>query len=96
MKLSNEYILLFGDKFDTDEVKVMLGEQSHPRWSDSEFQRKFWENLGQSFEHSPGPFQIINTTLEALEMEIQKLMPTTRAVKVSRISVLPTCILTVL
>jgi hypothetical protein len=96
MKLRNEYILLFGDKFDTGEVKVMLGDQSHPKWSDSEFQRKFWENLGQSFEHSPGPFQIINTTLEALEMEIQKLMPTTRAVKVSRISAFPTCILTVL
>jgi len=82
-KLENECILLFGDDFDTDEVKAMLQDQNHPKWSDTGFKHRFKQHLGEAFDSSLGSFRVINITLKELEEEIKKFAPTSRAGSVS-------------
>jgi len=82
-KLENECILLFGDDFNTDEVKAMLQDQNHPKWSDTGFQHRFKQHLGEAFDSNLGSFRVINTTLKELEAEVQKFTPTSRAGSVS-------------
>ncbi|KAF8541098.1 hypothetical protein BDD12DRAFT_879504 [Trichophaea hybrida] len=70
--------------FDIDGVKAMLWDEAHPNWSDSKFQRKLSDYLGDGFEPSLGTFRVITLTLNELETEIKEFIPTFREYFYSR------------
>jgi hypothetical protein len=98
-KLENECVLLFQEVFDTNEIHSMLQNEDHPLWKDAEFQTRFREHLGTSFEPSLGIFHSINQHLMDIESEIKRFMSDSESdgivsTNLIRLSASPSMILT--
>jgi hypothetical protein len=66
----NECILLFSSKFDETLIRELLRNEKHPLWEDKEFQQTFRDHLGDFFDQSVLPFEIIAETVRQLEKEL--------------------------
>jgi len=86
-KLKNECVLLFGDGSGcrSNEIKAMLGNHDHPNWKDGDFQQKLSEHLGKAFEQddlttafqcSLAPFELIKSTVDELNEELNRFAST--------------------